>query len=83
MRHPPSHRARAGTGLKRRGLDRARSGWRLKPARTYWYRYRHDGNGSRVGRTITAPLPNDPRTVNFAFVSVRMSMRARSTPIAG
>ena len=42
----------------------------LKPARTYWYRFTdHDGNGSRVGRTITAPLPNDPRTVNFAFVS--------------
>src|SRR4051812_3266370 len=42
----------------------------LKPAHTYWYRFTDsDGNGSRVGRTITAPLPNDPRTVNFAFVS--------------
>ena len=42
----------------------------LKPARTYWYRFTDtDGNGSRVGRTITAPLPNDPRAVNFAFVS--------------
>src|SRR5882672_10156955 len=42
----------------------------LKPARTYWYRFTDtDGNGSRVGRTITAPLPNDLRTVNFAFVS--------------
>ncbi len=42
----------------------------LKPARTYWYRFTDaEGNGSRVGRTITAPLPNDPRTVNFAFVS--------------
>jgi alkaline phosphatase D len=42
----------------------------LKPARTYWYRFTdRDGNGSRVGRTITAPLPGDPRTVNFAFVS--------------
>ncbi|HKP38925.1 MAG TPA: alkaline phosphatase D family protein [Pyrinomonadaceae bacterium] len=42
----------------------------LKPARTYWYRFTDtDGNGSRVGRTITSPLPNDPRTVNFAFVS--------------
>src|SRR5256714_3927283 len=41
----------------------------LEPARTYWYRFTDtDGNGSRVGRTITAPLPNDPRTVNFAFV---------------
>jgi alkaline phosphatase D len=42
----------------------------LKPARIYWYRFTDtDGNGSRVGRTSTAPLPNDPRTVNFAFVS--------------
>ena len=42
----------------------------LKPARTYWYRFTDaDGNGSRVGRTITAPLPDDARTVNFAFVS--------------
>ena len=37
---------------------------------TYWYRFTDaDGNGSRVGRTITAPRPNDPRPVNFAFVS--------------
>lgn len=42
----------------------------LKPAHTYWYRFTDaDGNGSRVGRTITAPLPDDSRTVNFAFVS--------------
>jgi len=42
----------------------------LKPAHTYWYRFTDaDGNGSRAGRTITAPLPNDSRTVNFAFVS--------------
>src|ERR1043166_596239 len=42
----------------------------LKPARVYWYRFTDgDGNGSRVGRTITAPLPNDPRPVSFAFVS--------------
>jgi alkaline phosphatase D len=42
----------------------------LKPAHTYWYRFTdNEGNGSRVGRTITAPLPNDPRPVNFAFVS--------------
>jgi alkaline phosphatase D len=42
----------------------------LEPARTYWYRFTDsDGNGSRVGRTITAPLPDDSRTVNFAFVS--------------
>jgi len=42
----------------------------LKPAHTYWYRFTDaDGNGSRIGRTITAPLPDDPRAVNFAFVS--------------
>ena len=42
----------------------------LEPAHVYWYRFTDtDGNGSRVGRTITAPLPDDPRTVNFAFVS--------------
>src|SRR5689334_9396731 len=42
----------------------------LKPSRVYWYRFTDaDGNGSRVGRTITSPLPDDPRTVNFAFVS--------------
>ena len=28
-----------------------------------------DGNGSRIGRTITAPAADDPRPVNFAFVS--------------
>ena len=43
---------------------------RLKPARTYWYRFTdEDGNGSRVGRTMTAPAVNDPRPVNFVFVS--------------
>src|SRR5262245_52120569 len=32
----------------------------LKPAHTYWYRFADsDGNGSRVGRTITAPSPDD------------------------
>ena len=42
----------------------------LRPARTYWYRFTDgDGNGSRIGRTITAPADNDPRPVNFAFVS--------------
>jgi alkaline phosphatase D len=43
---------------------------KLKPAHAYWYRFTDsEGNGSRVGRTITAPLPTDARTVNFAFVS--------------
>jgi len=42
----------------------------LKPARTYWYRFTDEqGDGSRVGRTITAPADDDPRAVNFAFVS--------------
>ncbi|NUT00480.1 MAG: phosphodiesterase [Sphingomonas sp.] len=42
----------------------------LKPARVYWYRFTDaDGNGSRVGRTITAPLSSDRRPVQFAFVS--------------
>src|SRR5881275_1251108 len=42
----------------------------LKPARVYWYRFADgEGSGSRVGRTITAPLANDPRPVHFAFVS--------------
>ncbi|HET9398497.1 MAG TPA: alkaline phosphatase D family protein [Sphingomicrobium sp.] len=42
----------------------------LKPARVYWYRFTDsEGNGSRSGRTITAPAENDPRPVRFAFVS--------------
>ncbi len=42
----------------------------LKPATVYWYRFTDDaGEGSRIGRTITAPLPDDTRTVRFAFVS--------------
>src|SRR5438128_1307022 len=40
----------------------------LKPARVYWYRFAdREGNGSRVGRTLTAPAADDPRPVNFAF----------------
>jgi alkaline phosphatase D len=42
----------------------------LKPRHVYWYRFTDaDGNGSRIGRTITAPLESDTRAVNFAFVS--------------
>ena len=42
----------------------------LKPRTVYWYRFTDEhGFGSRVGRTITAPLTNDARPVNFAFVS--------------
>jgi alkaline phosphatase D len=42
----------------------------LKPNRVYWYRFTdHEGSGSRIGRTITAPDPDDPRPVRFVFVS--------------
>ena len=42
----------------------------LKPEHVYWYRFTDsDGNGSRIGRTITAPRIDEPRTVRFAFVS--------------
>ena len=42
----------------------------LKPARVYWYRFTDSqGNGSRVGRTITAPSNDDSRPVRFVFIS--------------
>ena len=42
----------------------------LKPASVYWYRFTDEtGMTSRVGRTITAPAPDDSRPVKFAFVS--------------
>jgi alkaline phosphatase D len=42
----------------------------LKPATEYWYRFTdHEGNGSRVGRTLTAPKETDSRPVRFTFVS--------------
>ena len=42
----------------------------LKPSRIYWYRFTDSsGFGSRIGRTITAPAPNDTRPVRFVFVS--------------
>jgi alkaline phosphatase D len=42
----------------------------LKPDHVYWYRFADsDGAGSRIGRTITAPRIDDPRTIRFAFVS--------------
>jgi alkaline phosphatase D len=42
----------------------------LQPRTVYWYRFVDDeGNASRVGRTITAPRPDDPDPVRFAFVS--------------
>jgi alkaline phosphatase D len=42
----------------------------LKPAREYFYRFSDaDGNGSRMGRTLTAPADDDERAVRFVFVS--------------
>lgn len=42
----------------------------LAPAREYWYRFvDEEGNGSRIGRTLTAPAADDPRPARFAFVS--------------
>src|SRR4029079_9571671 len=42
----------------------------LKPAHVYWYRFTDaDGNGSRGGRAITAPLDRYARPINFAFAS--------------
>lgn len=42
----------------------------LPPAGEFWYRFvDEDGNGSRIGRTMTAPAPDDPRPARFAFVS--------------
>src|SRR5436190_9620390 len=42
----------------------------LQPAHEYWYRFvDEDGDGSRIGRTLTAPAPDDARPARFAFVS--------------
>jgi len=42
----------------------------LRAAREYWYRFvDDDGNGSRIGRTLTAPANDDVRPARFAFVS--------------
>ncbi|KRD39150.1 phosphodiesterase [Lysobacter sp. Root916] len=42
----------------------------LPPAGEYWYRFvDEDGNGSRIGRTLTAPAADDARPARFAFVS--------------
>ncbi len=42
----------------------------LKPRHVYWYRFTDKlGEGSRVGRTITAPEEPDTRPVKFVFVS--------------
>src|SRR5262245_23558416 len=42
----------------------------LRPAQVYWYRFIGEGGqGSRIGRTRTAPAEDDPRPVRFTFVS--------------
>src|SRR5580693_2773368 len=42
----------------------------LKPKHVYWYRFTDKlGEGSRIGRTITAPEESDVRPVKFVFVS--------------
>jgi alkaline phosphatase D len=42
----------------------------LSPRTVYWYRFTDaNGNGSRIGRTVTAPARTDGRPVRFAFVS--------------
>src|SRR4051812_24806432 len=42
----------------------------LKASTVYWYRFiDEEGNGSRIGRTLTAPHHDDARAVRFAFVS--------------
>jgi alkaline phosphatase D len=42
----------------------------LRPAHEYWYRFTDShGFGSRIGRTLTAPLESDARPVRFAFIS--------------
>ncbi|HEY3785848.1 MAG TPA: alkaline phosphatase D family protein [Steroidobacteraceae bacterium] len=42
----------------------------LKPSQEYWYRFTDEtGAGSRIGRMLTAPAPDDSRPVRFAFIS--------------
>ncbi|HEX6534801.1 MAG TPA: alkaline phosphatase D family protein [Gemmatimonadaceae bacterium] len=42
----------------------------LEPGRVYWYRFTDEhGFASRVGRTRTAPAPDDDRAARFAYVS--------------
>ena len=52
---------------------------RLKPARVYWYRFTDgEGNGSRVGRTITAPRP--PINLVSFFILVISFTRSSNIP---
>lgn len=46
----------------------------LIPATSYWYRFADsEGNGSRIGRTRTAPESNSNRVARFAFISCQNS----------
>ncbi len=41
----------------------------LRPSTVYWYRFTDaENNGSRIGRTRTAPAADDDSTVRFAFL---------------
>lgn len=56
----------------------------LKPAQVYWYRFTDaQGNGSRIGRTITAPTDKDARPIRFAFISCQNANQARKMHIDG
>ena len=55
----------------------------LMPATEYWYRFSDaDGNGSCVGRTLTAPREGDARPIRFTFVSCQDCRSAPRTRIA-
>src|SRR3984957_9141129 len=52
----------------------------LAPATIYWYRFTDpDGEGSRVGRTMTAPAVDDPRPMRFVFVSCQNANQGAQT----
>ena len=51
----------------------------LKPARTYWYRFTDaEGNGSRIGRTITAPAARRSAAGQFRLRQLPDDQRRRA-----
>ena len=55
----------------------------LEPATEYWYRFAdEDGNGSRIGRTLTAPTETNCRRCASPSSAARTSARVPATPIA-
>ncbi|MEQ7874313.1 alkaline phosphatase D family protein [Sphingomonas sp. ASV193] len=53
----------------------------LRPSRRYWYRFTDDlGEGSRIGRTCTAPRPDADTAAAFAFVSCQNANLGPLTP---